>query len=236
MTESAASDPASGRDGANRKRLRLLPARPSNRGTDVASLLAEIDALTVQVRALARLARTDPLTGLANRRGWDEQLSRELARAQRSQTAVSVALLDIDDFKGFNDAHGHQAGDRLLVEAAAAWRGQLRDIDVLCRWGGDEFAILLPGCCECQAKEVIARLGSATPSHQSCAAGIAAWYARETADELLRRADTALLVEKHVRAASGRSPGASEINSTMGAATLSTRAGSSMSASPDASA
>jgi len=77
---------------------------------------------------------------LANRRGWDEQLDRELARAQRSGDPVSVALLDLNDFKAFNDAHGHQAGDRLLVEAAAAWQVRLRDVDLLCRWGGDEFA------------------------------------------------------------------------------------------------
>jgi len=172
-----------------------------NPGSDVASLLAEVEALNEEVRALTRLARTDPLTGLANRRGWDEHLNRELARAQRSQTAVSVALLDLDDFKSFNDAHGHQAGDRLLVEAAAAWRAHLRDIDVLCRWGGDEFAILLPDCSEPQAQQVIARLGPATPGHQTCAAGLAAWDRRETADDLLRRADTALLQEKHVRAA-----------------------------------
>jgi len=174
--------------------------------TDVASLRAEVEALTEEVRALTRLARTDPLTGLANRRGWDEQLARELARAQRSQTAVSIALVDLDDFKSFNDSHGHQAGDRLLVEAAAAWRGQLRDIDVVCRWGGDEFAILLPDCSEPFAQEVIARLGPATPSHQSCAAGVAAWDRRETPDELLRRADTALLQEKRVRAAARPCP------------------------------
>jgi diguanylate cyclase len=56
-----------------------------------------------------------------------------------------VALLDLDDCKAFNDAHGHQGGDRLLLEAAAAWNGQLRDVDILCRWGGDEFAVL-PAC------------------------------------------------------------------------------------------
>jgi GGDEF domain-containing protein len=144
--------------------------------TVVASLRREIAALTEEVRALAQLARTDPLTGLANRRGWDEQLSRELARAQRSGAALSVALLDLDDFKSFNDTHGHQAGDRLLVEAAAAWRGQLRDID-----------------------EVIARLGPATPGLQSCAAGVAAWDGSETLHDLVRRADTALLAEKRAR-------------------------------------
>src|SRR5215211_8419539 len=73
-------------------------------------------------------SRTEPLTGLANRRGWDEQLARELARARRSGEPLSVALLDVDDFKAFNDAHGHQPGDRLLLEAAAAWNGQLRDV------------------------------------------------------------------------------------------------------------
>ena len=201
MTGNPGSDPTLSRDRASRERLRRLHAPPSERATDVASLLAEVEALTEEVRALTRLARTDPLTGLANRRGWDEQLTRELARAQRSQTAVSIALLDLDGFKSFNDSHGHQAGDRLLVEAAAAWRGQLRDIDVLCRWGGDEFAILLPDCPEPFAQQVIARLDTATPSHQSCAAGIATWDRRETPDELLRRADTALLEEKRVRAA-----------------------------------
>jgi diguanylate cyclase len=170
-------------------------------GTDVTSLLREIAALTEEVRALAQLARTDPLTGLANRRGWDEQLARELARARRSGATVSVALLDLDDFKCFNDAHGHQAGDRLLVEAAAAWRSQLRDIDVLCRWGGDEFALLCPDCPESEALQVIARLGPATPSLQSCAAGVAAWDGRETLHDLIGRADMALLEEKRVRRA-----------------------------------
>ena len=156
---------------------------------------------------LARLTRTDPLTGLANRRAWDEQLARELARAQRSGAAVSVALLDLDEFKRFNDAHGHQAGDRLLVEAAAAWGAQLRGIDVLCRWGGDEFALLLPNCSEREAQEVITRVARATPSLQSSTAGIAAWDGRETAHDLLRRADTALLEQKRTqRRCGGRRP------------------------------
>jgi diguanylate cyclase len=177
--------------------------RPRRADTDVASLMRENAALTQEVSALAQLVRTDPLTGLANRRGWDAQLGRELARAQRSGAALSIALLDLDNFKRFNDANGHQAGDRLLVEAAAAWRGQLRDIDVLCRWGGDEFALLLPDCSASEAEEVIARLGLATPSLQSCAAGVAAWDGRETLHYLLSRADTALLEQKRVRRSTG---------------------------------
>jgi len=203
MSGRTGSDRAPGRDGARRTWLRWPRARRANGGNDVASLLREIAALTEEVRALARVARTDPLTGLANRRGWDEQVTRELARAQRSGGALSVALLDLDDFKNFNDTHGHQAGDRLLVEAAAAWRGQLRDMDVLCRWGGDEFALLLPDCSGPEAQEVIARLGPATPSLQSCAVGLAAWDGHETSHDLLRRADGALLEEKRVRRWSG---------------------------------
>jgi diguanylate cyclase (GGDEF)-like protein len=185
---------------ARRKWLRWPRARRSD-AADVASLLREVAALTEEVHALARLARTDPLTGLANRRGWDEQLHRELARARRSGAVVSVALLDLDDFKSFNDARGHQAGDRLLVEAAAAWRSQLRDIDVLCRWGGDEFALLLPDCSGSEAQEVLARLGPATPSLQSCAAGVATWDGGETVHDLLQRADRTLFEEKRVRQA-----------------------------------
>jgi diguanylate cyclase len=168
-------------------------------GEDVAVLLRQIAALTDEVGKLARQARTDPLTGLANRRGWNEQLSRELAQAQRSGRPVSVALMDIDDFKRFNDSRGHQAGDRLLVAAAAAWQGQLREGDVLCRWGGDEFAALLPDCSEDAAQEIIARVTSTTPGLQSCAAGVAAWDGAETSDELVWRADVELLKRKRAK-------------------------------------
>ena len=171
-----------------------LPRRQG--GKDVAALLRQIAALTDEVGELSRLARTDPLTGLANRRGWNEQLDRELAQAERSGRPVSVSLLDLDNFKRFNDAHGHQAGDRLLVAAAAVWQGQLRDGDVLCRWGGDEFAALLPDCSEGAAQEIIARVTTTTPSLLSCAFGIAAWDGAETSDELVWRADAELLKRK----------------------------------------
>jgi diguanylate cyclase (GGDEF)-like protein len=169
-------------------------------GKDIAVLVRQIAALTEELGELARLVRTDPLTGLANRRGWDEQLARELAQAQRSTRPVSVALLDLDAFKRFNDAHGHQAGDRLLVAAAAAWQGELRDGDVLCRWGGDEFAALLPDCSEGEAHEIIARVTPTTPSFQSCAAGVAEWDGTETSDELVWRADAELLGQKRANA------------------------------------
>lgn len=175
---------------------RALNGSSSDRA--VGRLVREIEALTEELRVPARLARTDPLTGLANRRGWDEQLARELARARRSGEALSVALLDLDDFKAFNDAYGHQAGDRLLLEAAMVWKGQLREVDILCRWGGDEFAVLLPACPRAQADEVIARLRAATPRHQSCAAGVAGWDGREISESLLGRADKALLDAKGV--------------------------------------
>jgi diguanylate cyclase (GGDEF)-like protein len=195
---------------AGGKRFRRLRARRAGSDPAVAKLVREIEMLTEEMRMLAELARRDPLTGLPNRRGWDEQLARELARARRSGEALSVALLDLNDFKTFNDAHGHQAGDRLLLEAATAWDGQLRDVDVLCRWGGDEFAVLLPACPRTQAEEVIDRLQRATPRRQSCAAGVAAWDGREIADDLLGRADKALFHAKGVHKPSlGLVPGPS---------------------------
>jgi diguanylate cyclase len=187
------------RGDAPRRWLQRLRVARRQGGEDVAVLLRQIAALTDEVGELARQARTDPLTGLANRRGWNEQLSRELAQAQRSGRPVSVALMDIDDFKRFNDSRGHQAGDRLLVAAAAAWQGELREGDVLCRWGGDEFAALLPDCSEGAAQEIIARVTSTTPGLQSCAAGVAAWDGAETFDELMWRADVELLKRKRAK-------------------------------------
>ena len=190
-----------------RRTFRLRRARRVTSGRRDASPTGEIEALTEQVRGLteevrvlASLARTDPLTGLTNRLGWDEQLTRELARATRRDEPLSVVLLDLDDFKSFNDAHGHQAGDRLLIEAAAAWSSQLRDMDVLCRWGGDEFAILLPNCPRDQADGVIARLVAATPQQQPCAAGVTCWDGGEAPETLLARTDAALYDSKRTPA------------------------------------
>jgi diguanylate cyclase (GGDEF)-like protein len=180
---------------AARRAFRLAPAQHERAKPD--PMLAALR------RGLARLALRDFLTGLGNRRDWDEQLSHELARARRSGEPLSVALLDLDGFKSFNDAHGHQAGDRLLIGAAAAWGNELREVDVLCRCGGDAFAALLPNCPRDQVDAVIARLVAATPSQQPCAAGAASWDGWETAHALLRRADQGLYNAKRVRQRDG---------------------------------
>ena len=98
------------------------------------------------VALLARQARTDELTALPNRRAWDEAVEREMARAERTGEPLCLALLDLDHFKAYNDLHGHQAGDSHLRRTAAAWRRELRAIDVLARYGGEEFGVLLPSC------------------------------------------------------------------------------------------
>lgn len=137
-------------------------------------------------------AGTDSLTGAANRRAWDEELSAALLRAVREGLPLSVSLLDLDDFKEYNDRHGHQAGDRVLKEAAAAWRGILRASDMLARVGGDEFAVLLPGCPLDKAATISDRLRAAVPAAVRCSVGVAVWDGRESAQEFLARADRAL--------------------------------------------
>jgi diguanylate cyclase (GGDEF)-like protein/PAS domain S-box-containing protein len=144
---------------------------------------------------LARLdeqARTDQLTGVANRRTWDHELPRELARARRTGEPLSLAMLDLDRFKAYNDAHGHPAGDRLLRSAAAAWAERLRTTDVLARYGGEEFAVLLPACDGANAAQVAEALRVAVPGAETCSIGIATWDGTESADALVDRADTAL--------------------------------------------
>jgi diguanylate cyclase (GGDEF)-like protein len=145
---------------------------------------------------LAEVARTDDLTGLANRRAWDEALSREMARAKRESTPLSIGIVDLDRFKHYNDDHGHQAGDRLLKELAAAWRAQLRVTDVLARYGGEEFALALPGCDVTDATVLIERLRGATPAEQTVSAGLAVWDGEESAEALFGRADRALYAAK----------------------------------------
>jgi diguanylate cyclase (GGDEF)-like protein len=141
-------------------------------------------------------ARTDPLTGLANRRAWDEELHRELARAARQGWPVCVAMIDLDHFKAFNDERGHLSGDELLAEAATTWRVELRDGDFIARYGGEEFGVLLPNCSIGDAAQVVERLRATTPMGQTCSAGLARWDGSESAAELLRRTDAALYAAK----------------------------------------
>jgi diguanylate cyclase (GGDEF)-like protein len=141
-------------------------------------------------------ACTDELTGLPNRRWWQEQLPRALERATGRGSAVSVAILDLDHFKLYNDAHGHQNGDGLLRRMAVAWGSEMRPVDLLARHGGEEFVVALPGCKTDQALVIIERLRSALPEEQSCSAGIAGWDGVETMPELLARAGRALYQAK----------------------------------------
>ena len=141
---------------------------------------------------LSLLAHTDALTGLPNRRAWDDELSRELARAGRSGTRLCAALLDLDHFKDFNDGHGHQAGDEHLRAVAVAWQGRLRGTDLVARYGGEEFALILSGTTLAQAVEVVDSLRASVPGEQTVSAGVAEWDGSESGGELLSRADRAL--------------------------------------------
>jgi diguanylate cyclase (GGDEF)-like protein len=150
---------------------------------------------------LETLAHTDALTGLANRRAWEAELGRGLARARRTSEPITVGLVDIDSFKAVNDRCGHSGGDLLLIEVAQTWRETLRPDDVLARIGGDEFAVLMPGCTEAEATDVIARLGRRMPGPYTCSTGLATWDRAEPADRLMIRADEALYDVKRGRLA-----------------------------------
>ncbi|MEU2348657.1 GGDEF domain-containing protein [Modestobacter sp. NPDC049651] len=154
-----------------------------------------------QVRLTARLradAHTDPLTGLANRRSWEAEAARGLARALRHGEPLSVAVLDLDDFKGVNDRDGHGAGDRLLRDLAAHWTARLRTSDLLGRHGGDEFVVCLPGTDREDAREVLRRLDRDT-APIGWSVGLASARPGDTLVTLLQRADEALYVSKRVR-------------------------------------
>ncbi len=162
------------------------------RATDVTELKrveSEREDLLIEVELLAR---SDPLTGLPNRRALSEQLPREMARARRGETPLCLAIIDLDHFKAFNDGQGHLAGDAVLRACAVAWDSNLRGEDTIVRYGGEEFLLVLPNCTLSDATVIVERLRNATPGEQTCSAGIACWDLAEGIDELLERADMAL--------------------------------------------
>jgi diguanylate cyclase len=162
--------------------------------TRMSQLLTQLDLQSQKVR---ELAVTDELTGLPNRRAWKAELPHALERADRTGSPLSVALVDLDHFKRFNDSYGHPAGDRLLKEAAVTWQAQLRAVDHLARYGGEEFIVLLPDASTEEAHYILDRMREATPLGQTFSAGVATWRPSESSDELLARTDAALYAAKH---------------------------------------
>jgi diguanylate cyclase (GGDEF)-like protein len=186
----------SGASGIDEGKLQLAQAVAEQLGLAVANLKLRETLRDQSIR--------DPLTGLFNRRYMEETLERELRRAERNQRPLSVMMLDLDDFKTFNDSFGHEAGDRLLADLGRLLRTRVRSGDVACRYGGEEFVLILP---EAAIEDTIGRVGQlrdavrelrvthrgqpvAVPTFSS---GLAAFPVHgDKAEDLLRAADAAL--------------------------------------------
>ena len=173
----------------------------------LASTVAEGMALAlanIKLREILRdQAIRDPLTGLFNRRYMIETFERELARAQRHGDSLGVIMMDLDKFKNFNDTFGHDMGDRLLTAFGDFIRDIIRKEDVACRWGGEEFVLILPGASLnaglARAEEIRSRakelqIPTGTPHRPvTLSLGVAVYPEHgSTTDELLKAADTAL--------------------------------------------
>jgi diguanylate cyclase (GGDEF)-like protein len=141
---------------------------------------------------LRHAAGHDPLTDLPNRRRLAEDAKREFARSDRTGSPMTIAVLDLDRFKQFNDSRGHADGDELLCQVATLWRKALRATDVLARVGGDEFVALLPDCGVDRAEPVLDRLRQIVPFGQSCSIGFTEVEHGELLERALARADGSL--------------------------------------------
>ena len=160
----------------------------------IVTVLALAEAQGRLARRLHDAADTDPLTQVANRRAWEIEASRHLSRAVRTGEPLSIALLDLDDFKQVNDREGHGAGDALLRDLATGWTTRLRHADLLGRYGGDEFVLCLPATDGDGAAELLAQLEETHPFRWT--AGMATVQPGDTLRSVLARADEDLYQRK----------------------------------------
>lgn len=193
-----------------RRQVAEKTAALEQQATELRQVVTEKSGLAEQLRlqaeAFALQAREDGLTGLANRRAFDEQLAAEFNRAARLQHPLCLVLMDIDYFKRINDDYSHMAGDAVLKQLARLIKQHCRDIDICARWGGEEFALLLPQTNLDQARDVCERLRCAIAEmdchelapglHITASFGLAVNTGFAHYDKLISRADTLLYQAK----------------------------------------
>jgi len=155
-----------------------------------------LDVIKKQREDLDRVARTDALTGLPNRRSWEFQLDRAVDVARSTGAPLTLAMLDLDGFKALNDREGHPAGDKVLAACARAWRDVLPEGAYLARYGGDEFGLLLPGIEADVVADVLEHVRSATPSDVTVSIGYSRHRMMDDDHHTIADADVALYAAK----------------------------------------
>jgi diguanylate cyclase (GGDEF)-like protein len=199
---------------AQTRELRLAYDRLAHTNHELRSAHDELEAMNLELEVsndelaeanarLASLATTDAMTGLANHRAFQERLQVELAQMQRTGQPLALLLLDVDQFKQYNDSYGHPAGDEVLREVGRILRTGIREYDMAARYGGEEFALLLPGLGRAEAREVAERVRLAVEAHAfvhrevTISIGVAeGMFTMASTEELVERADGALYEAK----------------------------------------